>query len=115
MDDIASAVHVYRQTAKYNEATRKAGSHKQTGLTDVELAQKKEVFKARQALRVGARMARLWKSYNLTYENATAEEWSMLRAYWGGELEDAYQERRSARGNQQLRLHVRVRPAFHFS
>ena len=113
LDDIASAVHGYRQTAKYSEATRKAGSHKQTGLTAAELAEKKEMLKARQALRAGARLARLWNSYDLTYENATAEEYDMLWAYWRGELEDAYQERRSARGNQQLRCELRVRPASH--
>ena len=71
------------------------------------------MLKARQALRAGARLARLWNSYDLTYQNATAEEYDMLWAYWRGELEDAYQERRSARGNQQLRCELRVRPAHH--
>ena len=72
------------------------------------------MYKARQALRIGARLARLWKSWELTYQNASAEEWSMLWAYWGGELEKAYQERRRERGNQQIRCELRVRPASQF-
>ena len=113
LDDIASAVHEYRQTVKYIKARRKAGSHRQTGLAVVELEPETVVLKARQALRAGARFARLWKSYDLTYHNATPEEYGMLWAYWTGELEEAYQERCRACGNQKLRCELRVRPAKH--
>ena len=112
LDDIAAAVQEYKETKGYAEATRKAGSHRQSGLTAEERSQKNEMKKARQALREGARLDCLWRKYELTYYSATRQEFDMLWSYWRGELEEAYEERRRARGNQQLRMQLRVKPTF---
>ena len=49
---------------------------------------------ARQALRVGTRLARRWDDYELTYKTATRDEFDMLWCYWRGQLYKEYQERR---------------------
>ena len=49
---------------------------------------------ARQALRVGTRLARRWDDYELTYKTATRDEFDMLWCYWRGQLHKEYQERR---------------------
>ena len=85
LDGAARSVLQYKQTAKYHEARRRAGSRRgAAGITTAEQTQSAELRRAQANVRKGSRLAERWSRRAITFETIPQSDWILLQNHWNG-------------------------------
>ena len=102
---VAQALRAHASTPEYQEAVRRGGTTRgRSGLTQAEQDTQSELQRAVTRRSQGARLARQWDAWEVTYYTVTLAQWRLLGARWAGWLDDAVDEIRRRRGLGQLRM-----------
>ena len=105
LDGAARSILRYKQTAKYQEAVRSAGSRRGVpGITAEEQAQRAELRRAQANVRKGRRLAERWSQRLITFETVPSSDWALLQNHWNGSNERHMQEIQRQRGDRRITM-----------
>ena len=105
LDGAARSILQYKQTAKYQEARRRAGSRRGApGITTAEQAQRAELRRAQANVRKGSRLAERWNRHAVTCETMTWSDWVLLENHWNGSEVRRLREIQRQRGDRRITM-----------